>query len=125
MDAVQSLVNDAAYGPASIVATGGSGQEARVDTTFAEPLEVRVTDAYGAPVDDAEVTFAAPASGPGGSFADGHTTVTVATGADGVAIAPAFTADGTPGSYAVTASVSNKARARSQTAFTLVNQRTS
>jgi CubicO group peptidase (beta-lactamase class C family) len=125
MDAVQALVNEAAYDPASIVATGGSGQEARVDTTFEEPMEVRVTDVYGAPVDNAEVTFAAPASGPGGSFAGGQTTVTVATGPDGVAIAPAFTADGTPGSYAVTASVSNPARAGSQTAFTLVNERSS
>jgi CubicO group peptidase (beta-lactamase class C family) len=125
MDAVHSLVNEAAYGPASIVATSGSGQEARVDTTFAEPMEVRVTDAYGAPVGNAMVTFAAPPSGPGGSFGGGQTTVTVATGSDGVAIAPAFTADGTPGSYAVTASVSNPARAGSRTAFTLVNERSS
>ena len=51
--------------------------------------------------------------------------VTVATGSDGVAIAPALTADGTPGSYVVTASVSNPARAGSQTAFTLVNERSS
>src|SRR5262249_10174375 len=119
---VQALVNEAAYDPASIVATGGSGQRARVDTTFPEPMEVRVTDAYGAPVADAMVTFAAPESGPGGSFASGQTIVTVATGSDGVAIAPGFPADGTPGSYAVTASVSNPARAGSQTAFTLVNE---
>jgi CubicO group peptidase (beta-lactamase class C family) len=125
MGAVQALVNEAAYGAASIVATGGSGQETRVDTTFAEPMQVRVTDAYGAPVDNTMVTFAAPASGPGGSFASGGTTVTVATGSDGVAIAPAFTANGTPGSYAVTASVSNSARTGSQTAFTLVNERSS
>jgi hypothetical protein len=76
-------------------------------------------------MDNAVVTFAAPASGPGGSIAGGQTTVTVATGSDGVAFAPAFTADGTPGSYAVTASVSNPARAGSQTAFTLVNERSS
>ncbi len=125
MDAVQALVNEAAYDPASIVATGGSGQAARVNTTFAQPMEARVTDAYGAPVDNAMVTFAAPPSGPGGSFAGGQTTVTATTGSDGVAIAPAFTADGTPGSYAVTASVSNLARAGSQTAFTLVNERSS
>jgi adhesin/invasin len=120
---VQALVNEAAYDPASIVATGGSGQETPVNTTYAEPMEVRVTDAYGAPVDNAEVTFAAPSSGPGGSFAGGHTAVTVASGSDGVAIAPAFTADGTPGSYAVTATASNPVRVGLQTAFTLVNER--
>jgi CubicO group peptidase (beta-lactamase class C family) len=122
MDAVQALVNEAAYDPASIVATGGSGQKARVNTTFAEPMEVRVTDAFGAPVHNAKVTFAAPTSGQGGSFFRGRTKAKVATGSDGVAVAPAFTANGTPGSYAVTASVSNPARAGSQTTFALVNE---
>jgi len=50
------------------------------------------------------VKFQPPVTGASGSFAAG--TNTVATSASGLATSPALTANGTPGSYAVTASVS-------------------
>ena len=48
------------------------------------------------------VTFTAPASGASGSFAGGQTTAT--TDAAGIATSAVFTANGTVGSYGVTAS---------------------
>jgi hypothetical protein len=54
-------------------------------------------------VQGATVTFTAPASGPSGTFAGGVLTATAATNASGIATAPAFTANGTGGSYNVAA----------------------
>jgi hypothetical protein len=68
-------------------------------------------------VPDVPVTFAAPASGPGGSFANGQTRVTVQTNSSGIALAPRFTASGQTGGYIVTARVSGVR----PVAFALVN----
>jgi hypothetical protein len=59
------------------------------------------------------VTFTAPASGSSGTFA---VSATVTTDSRGVASAPAFTANGTPGSYQVAATASSLS-----TAFNLTN----
>jgi hypothetical protein len=91
--------------PAGIVVTGPSSQSATVGGPFAMPLTVTVTNASGNPVADISVIFAAPASGPGGSF-NGSLTATVATDANGVAVAPAFTANTLAGNYTVTATAS-------------------
>ncbi len=84
--------------------TGATPQSALLDTAFAKPLSVTATDAFGNAVGDATVTFEAPASGPGGTFPGPATTATAVTNASGVATAPTFTANGTAGSYTVTAS---------------------
>jgi len=49
------------------------------------------------------VTFTAPGSGASGTFAGGAATASITTGANGIAIAPVFSANGLAGSYAVTA----------------------
>ena len=56
-----------------------------VITAFATALQATVLDQSGNPVSGAGVTFAAPASGAGGTFPDGLTTVMVMTNASGVA----------------------------------------
>jgi hypothetical protein len=89
--------------PASITATAGTPQSAIVNTAFANALQATVQDSGGNPVSNATVTFAAPSSGAGATFS-GSSTVT--TNASGVATAPALTANGAVGAYAVTASVS-------------------
>jgi hypothetical protein len=89
--------------PASIAATAGTPQTATVKTAFATNLAVTVEDAFGNLVAGATVTFTAPASGAGGTFAGGVNTAT--TNAQGVATAPVFTANTTAGSYTVTAKV--------------------
>jgi hypothetical protein len=89
--------------PASITVAAGSLQSAVVNTAFASPLAVVVKDRGGVPVSGIPVTFAAPSAGPGGSFSGPASQV---TNVSGVAVSPNFTANGIPGNYAVTASVS-------------------
>ena len=93
-------------GPASIVASGGTPQSTLVNTTFATPLQATVKDASNNPMSSVAVTFAAPSSGPSGTFSGSPT---VLTNASGVATAPAFTANSSAGAYMVTASVSGVA----------------
>ena len=65
-----------------------------------------VQNQYGDPFEGASVTFTAPASGASGTFAVSSTNeTTVLTGADGLATASAFTANGDAGLYIVEASV--------------------
>jgi CSLREA domain-containing protein len=86
----------------------GGGQTATVATSFATPLEALVVDAYGNPVSGVSVTFTVQANnGAGASFA-GSPNVTVTTGANGLAIAPALTANGVAGSFTVGVSVDTR-----------------
>ena len=89
--------------PASIAARQGAGQSAPINTTFATRLRVTVNDSTGTPVSSVPVTFTAPTTGPGGTFS-GAASVTVTTNSAGLATAPAFTANGSVGSYTITAS---------------------
>jgi hypothetical protein len=91
--------------PASITATAGATQHAPEDAPFPIPLTVTVTDQFGNPLSGVTVTFTAPSTGPSGSFPGGSLTATVTTGANGMAVAPTFTANTTVGGpYTVTAS---------------------
>ncbi len=90
--------------PASTTATSGTAQIGAINSAFAAPLEAIVKDAGGNPVSGATVTFTPPlASGASGTFAVGGNIAT--TNASGVATSGTFTANGTTGSYTVTASV--------------------
>ncbi|MBX9584156.1 MAG: Ig-like domain-containing protein [Gemmataceae bacterium] len=85
---------------AGLLAVGGSGQTAPVDTPFLDPLVVRVVDAFGNPVEGAAVTFRGPASGPGIAPAVG----TATSDAAGLAqFTP--TANTVAGDYTITAEV--------------------
>ncbi|HWE55967.1 MAG TPA: hypothetical protein VG435_10660 [Acidimicrobiales bacterium] len=93
---------------ASIGVVSGTPQSAQVGTAFTDPLSVMVEDAYGNPVANQSVTFTAPASAPSGTFgscsSNPHTYQCVAqTDSSGVATSSTFTADGSSGSYTVTA----------------------
>ena len=105
--------------PASIAATAGGGQSAPVNTAFATALQATVRDSGNNPVSGATVTFTAPASGASGAFGSGAS-ATATTNAQGVATAPAFTANGIMGSYSVTARVPGVA---STASFALTNTR--
>ena len=87
--------------PASITASGGTPQTTAINTAFAKPLQATVKDSFGNPVAGATVTFTAPTSGASGTFAGGVNTAK--TNSAGVATSTVFTANGTAGSYAVTA----------------------
>jgi hypothetical protein len=96
-----SLTN-APGAPASITATAGTGQATLVGAAFATPLQATVKDAASNPMAGISVTFAAPGSGASGAFGGA---ATVITDANGVATAPAFTANTIAGTYNVTATV--------------------
>jgi hypothetical protein len=111
------IITGAVTVPASVAATGGGGQTAAPNTLFSAPLRATVRDSNSNPVSGVMVTFTAPASGASARFS-GSATATAVTDSSGVAQAPALTANGTTGSYAVTASVSGVA---GTAAFALTN----
>jgi len=91
----------------SIAATSGTPQSASVNAAFAAPLVATVVDGNQNPVSGALVTFEVPPSGAGGTFAGGVDTAT--TNASGVATSRVFTANGSVGTYTVTATVASGA----------------
>ena len=92
--------------PAFITPTRGTPQSAPIGTPFTQVLTAQVTDLYGNAVPGASVTFAAPTSGPSGTFIPGFQSATAVSDSTGQVIAPAFTANMTVGGpYDVTASI--------------------
>jgi hypothetical protein len=84
------------------MAVAGSGQAAVIGRAFATPLSARVTDSFGNPLAGVSVIFAAPSSGPGGSFTG---SAVVTTDPAGLATAPPLLANQTLGGFSVTASL--------------------
>jgi hypothetical protein len=109
----------AAVAPAAttIVAVGRTARAAAVATRYRRPLEVRVLDASGRPVQGTNVTFSlgsgsggsATAPGAGATFSDGTTQATAATDAAGHAVSLRFTAGTTAGPFVATAAVEGSA----------------
>lgn len=97
-----SLTNT--VGAASHIATAaGSPQSTQVNKPYPVLLAAIVTDSSGNAAGGVSVTFAAPLSGPGGTFPGGSRTATVTTSPAGIATAPAFVANTIAGSYKVVA----------------------
>ena len=113
---VFSLRNRAAP-PAVVTAGVGAGESATAGSPFPVRLAVTVTDENGNPVGGVAVTFLAPQDGASGRFHGRRRTVRVRTDTRGIAVAPAFTANDTPGGYVVRA-----VAARHSAAFALVNE---
>ena len=91
----------------SVVPSSGTPQSANALAAFGAPLAVKVVDAGGNPVSGDVVTFEVPSSGPSGSFAGGVNTATTNSG--GIATSATFIANGTVGTYTVTATVNSGA----------------
>jgi type II secretory pathway pseudopilin PulG len=90
-------------GPAAKVAVwSGNSQSAKINTAFAQPLSVIVSDASGNPVAGATVKFTTPGGNPSGKFASA---ANVLTNAQGIATSSTLTAGATAGTYQVTATV--------------------
>jgi Bacterial Ig-like domain (group 1) len=51
-----------------------------VDTAYAAPRVVKLTDRFGNPISGVQVTFSGPATGAGVTFPDGDTAITDADG---------------------------------------------
>jgi hypothetical protein len=89
----------------SITATSGTPQSASVNAAFDAPLVVTIVDSSQNPISGATVTFEVPATGASGTFAGGVNAAK--TNASGVATSAAFTANGSVGTYTVTATVAS------------------
>ncbi|HEY3840434.1 MAG TPA: hypothetical protein VGL72_27870, partial [Bryobacteraceae bacterium] len=88
-----------------ITATSGSPQSHAINAQFGAALVATVT-ANGAPASGIVVMFTSPSTGPSATFS--NTSLTTATGTtdqNGVATSPALTANGTVGTYTITASI--------------------
>jgi hypothetical protein len=103
--------------PASVTAGVAASESTTVGSRFPVRFAVTVADENGNAVAGVVVTYSAPRSGASGRFAHGRHTVRVKTDARGIAVAPAFEADGTAGGYVVRASAAGHAAA-----FGLVNE---
>src|SRR4029453_527875 len=87
---------------ATMQGIAGTPQSATVLTSYAIALTVVVNDALGNPVSGALVTFTAPSGSASGTFS-GSPTASAMTDVQGRASAPAFTANGTAGTFTVAA----------------------
>ncbi len=92
------LTNSPVHG---LAVMAGSPQSTAVNTAYSTALQVKVVDAAGHPLAGVSITFVTPSRGASGSFAS---SATVLTDQNGIATAPTFTANGTAGSFTVTAS---------------------
>ena len=100
-----TLSNTAAGLAASIAATGGTPQASAVNGLYAQPLQARVTDAAGNPVQGAIVSFSVVpgTTGAGASFLGGGPAAST-TGSNGLATSPPLQANGSPGRFTAVAS---------------------
>ena len=88
----------------TITAVSGSGQSATVNTGFAQPLVVKVTDQFGNAVGGVNIKFSAPAKNASGSFSNGTALITGMTDASGQ-LSETFQANTVAGAYNVTATL--------------------
>jgi len=101
--------------PATVTAVGGTPQNTPLGSPYGNFLQAKVVDAFGNPLPNVPVTFAAPLAGPTGTF---NELTTVPTNPLGIATAPAFSANHVLGSFTVTATVAGIA---SPADFSLTN----
>jgi protocatechuate 3,4-dioxygenase beta subunit len=94
--------------PNQLTLVAGTPQTTTLETAFASGLQVALSNSDGCAVTGAAgvaVTFTAPAAAASGRFsASNSNTATIGADASGTVAAPTFTANGTSGSYTVTAS---------------------
>ena len=84
-----------------VVVTQGANARNNLQSISAQPIVVRIEDASSRPVGGATVTFTAPVAGPGGTFDNDTFTSSATSGADGVASAGPYRANGFAGQYMI------------------------
>jgi protocatechuate 3,4-dioxygenase beta subunit len=98
------LSNTAGGLSSSIAATGTTSEEAVVNGSYTQPLQARVTDANGNPVQGANVTFAILPGTTGASATFLGAAPSATTDSNGIAVSPVLVANGVPGRFGATAS---------------------
>jgi len=91
--------------PAALNMYGGNNQTATLNSAFGTPLAVQLVDGYGNPCGSGYGIYFFPTAGTSGASGafGGSSFVTVNTANNGVATAGVLTANGTPGTFTVTA----------------------
>jgi hypothetical protein len=122
-----ALTNSAAGIPAAMRVVGRASQSATVSTRYKHPLEVKLLDASGRPLQGVSVTFTlgaggggsgasgAGSGGAGASFSGGASQATVTTNAAGIATSPRFEAGTAAGKFTATAALAESAPPRGST----------
>lgn len=122
-----AMTNTAAGIPATIRVVGRARQAATVATRYKHPLEVRLLDASGTPLQGVSVTFTlgvggggsspsgAGSAGAGASFSGGASQATVTTTAAGIATSPRFEAGTVAGGFTATATPTDSATSSGST----------
>ncbi|MCU0497737.1 MAG: hypothetical protein MUF87_10330, partial [Anaerolineae bacterium] len=101
--------------PAQITAVSGTPQSTNINTPFAQPLRVYVSDTAGYPAVNELVTFSAPPTGASVVFPNGNTALTDSSGFAEVLV----NANGIGGTYTILANVTPPLG--TPAAFTLTN----
>jgi len=109
---------EAAAASLAIAIMEGEGAVHNIRTRAGREAIVQVTDELEKPVADAAVVFTLPAQGPGGSFTDGSSSVTVMSDAQGRAVARGFRPNKATGKFAMRVNASW----RGKTARTAITQ---
>jgi YVTN family beta-propeller protein len=85
--------------PLEVIAFGGNGQTALINTQFQLPMLALIRDADSNPLDGRVVTFTAPTSGASATFNNGTNVYTVTSSGGGLAFSSVFTANAIGGTY--------------------------
>jgi uncharacterized repeat protein (TIGR01451 family) len=93
----------------TITAASGTPQNATILSAFGSPLVASITNSGGEPVNGGVITFTAPASGPTATLTGGTTTSTATIANSQASTNP--TANGTAGSYSVSAATNGSTSA--------------
>jgi hypothetical protein len=99
--ALCALLAHAAPAPPRIEVTEGDGAINNIRLHRAKEPVVRMVDASGKPIPNVAVTFLLPERGPGGTFADGLTSLTVMTDDNGVAVGRGLHPNRTAGQFQI------------------------
>jgi len=105
-------------GPSTVTITAGTNLKASINAAYGA-LQATVRDGDSNVLPGIDVQFSVPAGH--GTFTGGLTTVTVPTNSVGVAAAPTFTANPTPGAFTVTVTVPIAAGVSATTTWTNVD----
>lgn len=103
------LSNSASGVVARIAATGSTSQQTTVNSQYPQPLQARVLDPNGQPVQGVSVTFAigAGAYGASATFLGGGSSATKQTDSNGLAVSPPFVANSAPGRFTAAATAAD------------------
>ena len=105
-----SLSNSVIAPTLKLTPVAGVNQSAAVGAAYGQRISVRVVNGQGIPKPAVIVRFSLPSEGPSAFFDGNKVAASALTGADGVAVSPALTANELQGSFRVVVTANGAAR---------------